>query len=311
MTSVTDIGNLSVVEPKGASGLSSETTIMELEKGALPNPNGRVPLVELPYSLRTRKLKIAILVLLVCLDGFILPTALFYILKYGGMSDGKSKSPTIPPTFPLRSIPLKVNSIISHNTDVAVTTSVFGFMSIIQFTVRLYRLLKPRSPYLPLNSPSRWYLDFYQIQFTMGFIMITLVLTLATVSPSTGKLYLRAISLPPALLMFQCGPQFLLSCYAYKAKWKNAFRMSSMLAGENCVPAVYTMVEDVIGVDGRGGRDFRQRWKDRYTQSERFREMCYRQTIFWGVGITVCAALTTGVVFAEGVDEYVAYGIGE
>ncbi|KAF8472698.1 hypothetical protein BDZ91DRAFT_715618 [Kalaharituber pfeilii] len=260
------------------------TVILDVEKSI--QTNGERPvLIELPYSLRTRKLKIATIVTVVSLDGFILPTILFYILKYGvHLDDGKS---------------------------IAITTAAFGFISLLQYVLRLYRLLKPKSPYLPLNCPHRWYLDLYQIQFTIGFIAITLVFTFLSTSPS-GEVQVRNISLAPCMLLLQCGPQFLLSCYAYKRKWINHFRFSSSLAGEQCVPAAFTMIEDVIGVDGRGGGagGFRETLKGRYMQSFRFREMLYKQTLFWGIGSTMGGAVTLALVLAPVVNQYVAYGIG-
>ncbi|KAI5809814.1 hypothetical protein DFH27DRAFT_476406 [Peziza echinospora] len=238
------------------------------------------PLIELPYDLRARKWKIAVIATVVALDGFIVPTCLFYILKYAvKLGDGK---------------------------NVAITTSAFGFISFVQYFLRLWRLLKKNSPYLPLESTSRWHLDLYQIQFTLGFIAITLVLSFTTQGPN----FIRNVALAPSILLVQIGPQFIFSCIAYRLGWKNPFRFSSSLAGEQCVPAVFTIVEDVIGVDGRGGKPFRTLWKGRYLQSKLFREMLYKQTLFWGFGSTLCAGLTFGLMYAPMVDKYVAYGIG-
>lgn len=99
---------------------------------------------------------------------------------------------------------------------------------------------------------------------------------------------------------------------AYKQKWINRFRFSSSLAGEQCVPAVFTIIEDVIGVDGRGGGKggFRELLKGRYMQSLRFREIMFKQTVFWGAGATVGGAITLAVVLTPVVSEYVAYGFG-
>jgi len=71
------------VEKSGASSSSSNSSKLG---------EGRPQLIELPYPLRVRKLKIAIIVLMVSLDGFLLPTFLFYILKYGAhISDKRSQ----------------------------------------------------------------------------------------------------------------------------------------------------------------------------------------------------------------------------
>ena len=207
---------------------------------------------------------------------------------------------------------MKITKNPTTCSDVAITTAAFGIVSFLQYILRMWRLLKPNSPYLPIDSPHRWYLDFYQIQFTIGFTLISLVFTFASVNTS-GQMLVRITSVAPCILLLQCGPQFLLSCIAYKRKWVNPFRISSSLAGEQAVPALFTIVEDVIGVDGRGGGKggFRELWKKRYIQSYRFREMLYKQTVFWGLGSTMSGAATLAIVLTPTVNVYVAYGLGE
>lgn len=287
MTMIDDNDGVQRVEATTELKLGDEGVFVDVEKSRASREDGedRPQLIELPYSLRVRKLKIAIIVLMVSLDGFLLPTFIFYILKYAAH--------------------------VSDKRNVSITTAAFGFLSLIQYVLRIYRLLKPNSTYLPLHSPHRWYLDFYQFQFTLGFILITLIFTLA-LTDSQGHVIVRNTSLAPCILLLQCGPQFLVSCVAYKQKWVNKFRFSSSLAGEQAVPAVFTIVEDVIGVDGRGGGKggFRELWKGRYMQSLRFREMVFKQTVFWGVGAIVGGAVTLAVVLTPAVSEYVAYGFG-
>jgi hypothetical protein len=54
---------------------------------------GLEPLPPIPYSLRTRKLAIFVVWTIVILDSVVLPTSLFFILKYGaGWPDVKSAS---------------------------------------------------------------------------------------------------------------------------------------------------------------------------------------------------------------------------
>jgi len=97
MTSMTTIDNndgVQLVETTTEPKLGSGEGFIDVEKrGASSSREGedRPQLIELPYSLRVRKLKIAIIVLLVSLDGFLLPTCLFYILKYAAhVTDARS-----------------------------------------------------------------------------------------------------------------------------------------------------------------------------------------------------------------------------
>ena len=82
-----------------------------------------------------------------------------------------------------------------------------------------------------------------------------------------------------------------------------------MPRGSKAVPAVFTIVEDVVAVDGGAGREFRKKWKERYEASEIFRDMLWTLTMVWGGGAIVAAAVTSAVVFSA--PKYVAYGFGE
>lgn len=90
--------------------IQTTTTIisLDIEKGSSSDHGGgedsggsRPQLIELPYSLRIRKLKIAVIVFMVSLDGFLLPTFLFYVLKYAAHVDDAKSLPPPPTTWSL------------------------------------------------------------------------------------------------------------------------------------------------------------------------------------------------------------------
>lgn len=221
-------------------------------------------LPELPYSLRTRKMALVVVWTVILLDSVILPLALFFALKYGAeWSDTK---------------------------NLAVSNGVFGFLALVQYVMRLYRLASPE--FRPLGSTRWWALDFYQHQFTIGFVAITLLMSLAT-----GPGVVRVTALAPALLPAMCGPQLLLSCVANRLRWRLPVRFSSMPAGSITPPVVLTVVEDVVAVDGGGGREFRQAWLRRYDASPRFRRLIWDLTLFWGLGCLLCVAVALTAAF--------------
>jgi len=187
--------------------------------------------------------------------------------------------------------------------DLAVSNGVFGFIALVQYAFRMWRLLRPSPTYRPLDV-SRWALDFYQYQFTLGFILITLM-----ISFTTGPENLRLVALVPTILPAMCGPQFFVSCACYKAGCRIPFQFSSMPKGSVAPPAVFTIIEDVIAVDGGGGRVFRAAWLRRYEASEMFREMMYKLTLFWGAGCFLSVGVTCAVVFFVE-SKYVAFGFG-
>lgn len=271
--------------PKKTASVTSRVTLATFLRSHPPPPPPHPPfsghddfaLPQIPYSLRTRKLAITIIWIIILLDSVILPLALFFILKYA-----------------------------AHWSDIknlAISNGVFGFCAFIQYALRMYRLLRPSPEYRPLGT-GRWALDMYQYQFTTGFIAITLLLSFAT-----GPQNLRLIALAPTILPAMCGPQFLFSCICHKRRWRIPVNFSSTPRGSIAPPAVFTVVEDVIAVDAARGREFRAAWGRRYEASPGFRRMMYRLTVFWGWGCVGCVVVTVGVVWGVG-DRYVAFAVG-
>lgn len=239
----------------------------------------REPLPELPYSLRTRKRAIVISWSFLLLDACFLPVVLFYILKFGAKLD--------------------------DTRNLGITNSVFGFFSLFQFIFRLWRLLLKSPRYRPVGTTSRFALDFYQIQFFFGFLIITAIISVGTgVDPPL----LRLLAMPPTALLIQCGPQLLISCYAVRKGRRAPFRMSSTEKGEKLTVALFTIIEDIVAVEGGGGREYRAALKKRYEVSEKFREMLWVLSLIWGVAATLTAGVTCAVVFT--IQKDAAYGFG-
>ncbi|KAL7266388.1 hypothetical protein RUND412_011067 [Rhizina undulata] len=238
--------------------------------------DAREPLPQLPYTLRTRKWSIAIIWFIILSDSLFLPLIVFFVLKD-----------------------------VKHMSDVnilGISNAAFGFVSIIQWFYRLFQLLRPSPKYRPLGT-GRWSVDWYQIQFTLSFSVITVLVVL-----SVGTPLLRVLALAPTLVLLMSGPAFLLSCVSYKRGWKTHFRISSSPKGSLATPAVFHLIEDVVAVDGGGGRDFREAWHKRYHASTAFRDMLFRVTLFWGAGATVMGGAMLGVAFGVP-SKYLAFGL--
>ncbi|KAL7269792.1 hypothetical protein RUND412_007531 [Rhizina undulata] len=249
------------------------------EPPAIGSPTGtREPLPELPYTLRTRKLSIAIVWTILLLDSLVLPLTLFFVLKVAADMDDLN--------------------------ILGISNGIFGFVTFVQYFNRLYRLLQPSPQYRPLGS-SRWAVDYYQYQFTFSVTIIAILISL-TIGP---PLFIRVLALAPTMILLIYGPQFLFSCLAYKLRWKIPFRMSSLPKGSLAAPAVFTVVEDIIAVDGDGRKRFREAWYKRYHASGVFREMIFRITMFWGMGATVMGGASLGIAFGLS-SKYLAFGLG-
>lgn len=111
---------------------------------------------------------------------------------------------------------------------------------------------------------------------------------------------IRVLAMPPASMLFAVGIQMLLIDVLRYMKVPAPFRISSLPKGTPLRPGIYSIIEDVIAVDGSGGTEFRQRLNLRYMASHVFRQMLHRLTLFWAVGALLAASATTAIIFTCG-----------
>lgn len=97
--------------------------------------------------------------------------------------------------------------------------------------------------------------------------------------------------------------------FCYLLHLKLPFRISSLPRGEEFRPGVYFLLEDVIAVDGNGGRPYRTNLDLRYRASPSFRKMLVKMSLFWSCSALFAATVVTVVIFE--VPDVVAFGIGE
>lgn len=75
-------------------------------------------------------------------------------------------------------------------------------------------------------------------------------------------------------------------------------------------PGVFTLMEDVVAVDGSGGQNFREALCARYEASKEFRSMLEQLNWVWGLASLLVAVVTTILVFVVE-SEDAAFAIGE
>lgn len=78
---------------------------------------------------------------------------------------------------------------------------------------------------------------------------------------------------------------------------KAPFRVSSIRKGEYLRPALFTLIEDVVAVDGNGGSGYRVNLRARYEASRDFRHLLVFMTWFWMVPSLLVAVATSMVIF--------------
>lgn len=114
--------------------------------------------------------------------------------------------------------------------------------------------------------------------------------------------------MPTATIMFIAAGADLVLTIGYFLNMKLPFRVSSLPAGELCRPGVYTIIEDIVAVDGNGGRRYREALDQRYKASPQFRSMLAKLSLFWSIPALGVAAAVTAIVWTTPIP--VAFGIG-
>jgi hypothetical protein len=114
--------------------------------------------------------------------------------------------------------------------------------------------------------------------------------------------------MPMAVGNIIMGLMFIVSGIAVHRKMRLPFRMSSHIKGSVCPPITYTIIEDVIAVDARTGKVYREALLQRYNASPRFRKMLVQLVWFWGIPSVIVGIALLVVIFT--VKKEVAYGFG-
>jgi hypothetical protein len=189
----------------------------------------------------------------------------------------------------------------------AIITSVFGFITGYEYACRGYLLLKVSPKYRPLHSSLRfWGFDTVHWLLSGPYAVMTGVLIGGSIPHEPLQ---RVLAMPMALGFIMLGVIFIVNGIAVQKRWRlRWFRMSSFVRGALTPPITYSIVEDVVAVDGGGGQKYRAALLARYNASPRFRAMLRQMTWFWGVPAVVVGVVLLALIFT--VKREVAYGLG-
>ncbi|KAK4147267.1 uncharacterized protein C8A04DRAFT_24507 [Dichotomopilus funicola] len=244
---------------------------------------GPVDFSELPglprlrYRILEYKLKLFTVVSLLVLESSILPIALYYGLILG--------------------------TTLRAGIVFAIITSFFGIVTGIEFALRCFKLIFRGDTYRPVGG-TRWSFDFTHWTLSFGYTIMTGVLIGASIPHNP---LVRPLAMPVSFFFIQIGLQLVWSGWMNRTGRAAPCKISSVPKGGRVPPLVFTLVEDVVGVDGAGGREYRNALLARYEASPRFRKMMAQQNWFWAVGALVNGVGTMAVIWT--VPERVAYGV--
>lgn len=149
-------------------------------------------------------------------------------------------------------------------------------------------------------------MDYFNWNFIFGFIYITILIVVSTVLKPAEP---RIAALPLSLLLFQVCLQLLAAQALMAMNVRYPFRFSSMAKGEILRPALYSIIEDIVAVDGGQGTRFRESFSERYLASAPIKTLLKEMDLLWGVS-GVAVAVVVVVLIWELHDVDAAWVIG-
>lgn len=190
----------------------------------------------------------------------------------------------------------------------AVCVAVFGVSALYSLILRTWLLTRAQATFRPLGSNNLWNLDYFQWNFIIGFVYITIISAIGTSTKPQPDLRIVAMPLP-ILIGHVCTE--LLTLELLRAMGVRApFRLSSTAAGEEIPPGVSLLAEDIVAVDAKQGRSFRSAWKQRSEGSKSFRRLLVQLDLMWGLGGLMVSACCLAVIWGvENAD--VGYAVGK
>lgn len=251
--------------------LHSDSTDSAMSAGALkPHPGA---IVRIPINLGAHKLLLALHWTPLLLTSCILPLVGWFSLHYATT--------------------MKTQYVLS------IFTPLFGAVSLYAFFLRTWRLARPGSQYRPLgcedqSRSSRWTLDYFDWNFALGFAVVCAVIAAGIAEDPSN---VRMASLPLSILLLQVCGQMALLLPLRAFGWRVPCRISSYPRGTPARPAVYTIIEDIVAVDGKQGREFREIWQGRWESSPLFRTHLAVMDAIWGISGLCIAALCIGIIY--------------
>ncbi|KAF2723228.1 hypothetical protein K431DRAFT_292622 [Polychaeton citri CBS 116435] len=223
-------------------------------------------LPSLNINLRQHKTAIALHWLPIVLTSGLLPIIGYFALEYG--------------------------TNLELNVVLAPWLALMGAASLFSLSSRTWRLVKKDSNCQPLGQTNTWGLDYFDWNFVVGFIALTILITIGITVH-----VLRVVAIAHAVLLILVTPQLIIVAAATMLGIRAPFRFSSVEKGERLRGACYVIVEDIVAVDGGQGKAFRQAWSDRYEASPALRSHMLQMDLMWGTSGVILAVIIFAIAF--------------
>ncbi|KAJ5272364.1 hypothetical protein N7478_007489 [Penicillium angulare] len=250
--------------------------MLEYQPQDASSPSTKIPL--LPLDLSQHKLPITLYWAPIVLTSCLLPIVGYFALHYA--------------------------TSLSLTIILSIFLSIMGGVSLLAFLIRAWALWRTNSDCRPLGSNNRWAFDYFFWNFVFMFCVLTALITSGITTEN-----LQIVSLPLSILILWVSAQMTIAEILLALQIKVPFRMSSLQKSDTLRPGVYVIVEDVVAVDGKQGRAWRQAWNDRYISSPIFKQFLSQIERIWAVTGLSVVAIIWGVVF--GLENHeIGYALG-
>lgn len=199
-----------------------------------------------------------------------------------------------------------------------IITCVWGLLLYIEYAIRGWKFFYRWSTYRPLAStsipiteptvvplPNPWYCDASHWLFLVTLTATLGELIIATIPKDP---YIRLLSMVNPTMVFSISLPIFLLDLASLCRARAPFRISSVRKGEYVRPGLYTLLEDIFGVDIGGGHIFRQEFNEYWRHSVVFRRLLYRLSTFWSLSGVLVSGTCTAVIFTTNID--VGFAVG-
>ncbi|KAF8579714.1 hypothetical protein K439DRAFT_1654493 [Ramaria rubella] len=237
-----------------------------------------IPRVNYTLHTRARHRAIALFACLLLAEAGVLPLILYFSLKWGAH--------------------------LSITKNLAIITSVVGTFSGYKFAKRMWHLwfAKDSHERRPIGA-GRWGVDASQVLISIALFGFFVPLVIgSSLTPASVPIVSMAI---PLFMITICLPLLITGLFAHHIRFP--LRVSSLPAYEPLPPGTFTLVEDIVAVDGGGRLPFREAWRARYEASAVMRKLLRDLAIFWGLSGSFAAGGFIAISWTSSDD--IGYGI--
>ncbi|KAH7031508.1 uncharacterized protein B0I36DRAFT_431601 [Microdochium trichocladiopsis] len=246
----------------------------QLFPGARPEPDLSPP--SLNYTLRDKKLRIAVFWCFVFFDCALVPVGLYLFLWYNNGPGSEERDP------------------LSANLVLSIVTATIGGTGIIEFAIGMWKLWKKGSNCRVIGAKSRWYFDWFHWWFGLCLLIVVAELVVGTAFTKPNR---RLLAMPLSSVLAVFGALLLVTDVLHLFSVRTLVRISSVPRGDRVPVGIYPIIEDVCAVSGSGTTLFRESLERRYKASPIFRIMLRRLSVFWTLGALGCSAGTSFMIW--------------